>query len=454
MSWHCHLPDKAIHCIKNFGRSEDLVGAVESAVEKFHVSSKNFRNRLTLELHYRLKQGTTETEREQSSFFHKIAIRLTDETCSAEARLPATANRSSATMLLLPEFAFEVFGFLDRAHIGSSLLANRALHDLIGQLKQRLPVHHLKCAFEDALSGRRGMRRFTGAYWMVIRHVQRGLPYTDARRFMMPSTADADADCALICHYLSNSHVDDLRALRADFAFAIKMLANLAARNFSVGCMKLGSRSKSLSDYRSMDVVFGEMRIRNLHLICAEHRFVELVKTADFFRIPAVRRLRELKLDLSEPWNEEEKPRGHARSKSPLWVSGIYQLPNCEYYRVEYRSVRHLRSIERRIVRICEEFERGEIADTVEHFHFITNSSKGMKYSFNRDNLLVSGMKVQGKCWGHNDDFEWDVYRFRNATTSEYLTACVGHFKFRYLTLSLLHIVNGQVYPDASFAEF
>ncbi|KAH7660519.1 hypothetical protein AAVH_43697, partial [Aphelenchoides avenae] len=267
--------------------------------------------------------------------------------------------------------------------------------------------------------GRRGMRRFTGAYWMVIRHVQRGLPYTDARRFVMPSTAGADADCALICHYLSNSHVDDLRAPRADFAFAIKMLANLAARNFSVGCMKLGSGSKSLSDYRSMDVVFGEMRIRNLHLICAEHRFVELVKTTDFFRSSAVRRLHELKLYLSEPWVEEEKPRGHARSKSPLWVSGIYLLLNCEYYRVDYRSVRHLRSIERRMVRICEKFERGEITNTVEHFHFIANTSKGMKCSFNRDNLLVSGMKVEGKRrWGQNDYFEWDVYRFRNVITS------------------------------------
>lgn len=51
--------------------------------------------------------------------------------------------------MLLTDFASEVYGFLDRAHAGPSLLANRGLHDRIRQLKQRLPVHHVTCVFEE-----------------------------------------------------------------------------------------------------------------------------------------------------------------------------------------------------------------------------------------------------------------------------------------------------------------
>lgn len=51
--------------------------------------------------------------------------------------------------MLIPDFASEVFGFLERAHVGSSLLANRDLRDVICQLKHRLPVHHLTCNFEE-----------------------------------------------------------------------------------------------------------------------------------------------------------------------------------------------------------------------------------------------------------------------------------------------------------------
>ncbi|KAH7712508.1 hypothetical protein AAVH_20163 [Aphelenchoides avenae] len=112
----------------------------------------------------------------------------------------------------------------------------------------------------------------------------------------MPSTAGAETDCALIRHYLSSSYVADLQATLADFPFAIKMLASLAGRNFSVGSMKLFAEAERLSDYRSMNAVFGGLLMGNLSLRMAEHRFVELVKTADFFRMSTVQGLRKQKL--------------------------------------------------------------------------------------------------------------------------------------------------------------
>lgn len=54
----------------------------------------------------------------------------------------------SKTVLLIPDFASEVYGFLDRAHIGTSLVANVTLSMLISKLKNCLPVHHLMCEFE------------------------------------------------------------------------------------------------------------------------------------------------------------------------------------------------------------------------------------------------------------------------------------------------------------------
>ncbi|KAH7662462.1 hypothetical protein AAVH_43578, partial [Aphelenchoides avenae] len=97
------------------------------------------------------------------------------------------------------------------------------------------------------------------------------------------------------------------------------------------------------------------------------------------------------------------------------------------------------------------DFERGKITDIVRHFQFITSSA--MNYSFNRGNLLVSGMKVEGTPhWERISNFEWDVYRFQNASTNEYLTACVGRYD-EFFTQSILHIVKGEGYPDASFAD-
>lgn len=203
---------------------------------------------------------------------------------------------------------------------------------------------------------------------MAIRHVQHNLSYTDVRHFKLPSASGAESDCALIRHYLGNSHVVDLVTPSEDIAFAIKMLARLAAHNFSVGRVELQDYTHRLTDYGSMNVVFGKMQMNELDLSCEEPRLVELVKTTDFFRMSAVQRLRKLKLSLvrffqslalfasvkCQPWDdeedegdsdeedandeedEEEKPKGHARSNSPLWISGIYSMPNCEHYRVDY----------------------------------------------------------------------------------------------------------------------
>ncbi|KAH7720594.1 hypothetical protein AAVH_11925 [Aphelenchoides avenae] len=444
----------------------DPFGTVDFVVEKFHVSSKSFRKRLTVELHYKLER--TGTQREQSSFMHTITIRLADETCPAQGRLSVTANRTIPTRMLLTDFASEVYGFLDRAHAGPSLLANRGLHDRIRQLKQRLPVHHVTCVFEETRPG----RGWPVECWLVIRHRQRSMSYTDVRRFEMPSTAGAVNDCTLIRHYLSNSHVADMLSPSDDFAFSIKMLADLASRNCLVGLVQLSAKAERLADYRSMDAVFGGLRMSDLYLGCEEDRFVELVKTTYFFRMSTVRKLRLLRLTLvwaqtavqkrdnsyngNEPRNDEPKLRGNTGSKSPLWVSGIYLLRKCEHYRVDYGTDRHMKSIGHKMVQICEAFERGSITDTVEHFQFSMRSSKEMKFSFSADNRLVSGMKAEGqKHYDRISKFEWDVYRFRNAITGKYLTACVGQHKSPdYKTEYIVHILRGEAYPDDTFADY
>ncbi|KAH7718037.1 hypothetical protein AAVH_14548 [Aphelenchoides avenae] len=235
------------------------------------------------------------------------------------------------------------------------------------------------------------------------------------------------------------------------------MLPSLAARNFSIGRLELDPVENRLSDYRSMDTVFGEMRVDTFDLAITEHRFVELVKTTDFFRMPTIQGFRRLDLFLTGPSSKAEKIRSEAVCKNPIWLSGINLLRHCELYKVVYevvsakRGARRLRLIERSVVRICEEFERGEITDTVQHFVFVANCKTNCVFSpaFSRDNLLVSGMIVEGHSAPLND-FEWDVYRFRNASNGEYLTACVGRH-IGNVEINL-HILKGEVYPNASFA--
>lgn len=42
----------------------------------------------------------------------------------------------------------EVYGFIDRADVGTSLVANRGLHEQVCKLRHLLPVHHLMCEFK------------------------------------------------------------------------------------------------------------------------------------------------------------------------------------------------------------------------------------------------------------------------------------------------------------------
>ncbi|KAH7695336.1 hypothetical protein AAVH_37606, partial [Aphelenchoides avenae] len=99
-------------------------------------------------------------------------------------------------------------------------------------------------------------------------------------------------------------------------------------------------------------------------------------------------------------------------------------------------------------------FELGEIDSTVKHFMFESPPRIRMNCAFNRDNLVVSGMKVEGKSDRELTNwFVWDVYRFRNILTNEYLTACVGQHTSLTYDGSILHILKGEVYPDASFAD-
>lgn len=51
-------------------------------------------------------------------------------------------------MLLISDIALGVYGFVERAAAGASLIANKALNKQIWSLRQLLPVHHLTCEFE------------------------------------------------------------------------------------------------------------------------------------------------------------------------------------------------------------------------------------------------------------------------------------------------------------------
>lgn len=62
--------------------------------------------------------------------------------------LDITYGNFSKSILLLPDFASDVYAYLDRVHIGTSLNSNSVLSEVILKLKTRLPVHHLMCEFE------------------------------------------------------------------------------------------------------------------------------------------------------------------------------------------------------------------------------------------------------------------------------------------------------------------
>lgn len=191
--------------------------------------------------------------------------------------------------------------------------------------RKHLPVHHLMCAFDkDVVVSSVTVYgpvmcsfwlqpllvfefklkftfniQFTGAYWLVLRHFRSDLLYSDQRRFKIPSEAGPAVDCALIVRHLSDCQLFDFKPPESDAPFTLKMLAALANRNFSIGALRMRTDGGGLSDYRSMNTVFGGgMRLAAIELRLFDHKFTSLVKTTDFFRMPTVQRLKALKLHL------------------------------------------------------------------------------------------------------------------------------------------------------------
>ncbi|KAH7709069.1 hypothetical protein AAVH_23650, partial [Aphelenchoides avenae] len=282
-----------------------------------------------------------------------------------------------------------------------------------------------------------------GVYWLALSQFRRDLQYSDSRRFKLPSKDGPATYCSLVLRYLSNSHLSDFKAPECDSRFVFKMLAALAVRNFSVGALRMCA-DKGLSDYRSMDSLFnGGMRLSSLELRLVETEFFKLVDTTDFFRTPTVQQLKALKLELEEPGNSKaKKPRRSTIASFTLWIAGIHKLRNCKRFEVKYDSDRHLQATGIELVEFCEKFERDEITELVQHFKLAT--SRYVDFPFVDDNNIASRVEFDG--------YEWDVYRFRNATTGDWLTACVGHNLTQYTHRCVLHGVKGEVYPNTLFA--
>ncbi|KAH7709306.1 hypothetical protein AAVH_23417 [Aphelenchoides avenae] len=262
--------------------------STKCVVEIFHVFSSHFDKKLTLELTFVL--GTPEKKME----LRQVVMYLDEKTCSP---LPVGATRKRQSLLLHPDLAPEVYGFLDRVHVGKSLTANSALSQLISRLKNRLPVHHLMCEFKA--DGVEHSLRFKGAYWLTVHHFRRELSYTDVRRLKVPCAESPAADCALILHNLSNSYVVDLKVPYSNSRFSLKMLAALVDRNFSVGHLRMHALDGPLTDYRSLEVVFcGRMRLGALELRIRRKSLANLIKTTNFLRMPTIQGLTELRLIL------------------------------------------------------------------------------------------------------------------------------------------------------------
>ncbi|KAH7660491.1 hypothetical protein AAVH_43725 [Aphelenchoides avenae] len=132
---------------------------LQYAVEKIHVPSKHFGKQLTVELHFNLgdaeKVGDADVpvrpptaSNTEKTGLHKVVIRLVDGVCGGSVL--TSVARKSKSVLLLPDFASEVYSFIDRMHAGTSLIANRGLNELMFKLRHLLPMHHLMCEFEEA----------------------------------------------------------------------------------------------------------------------------------------------------------------------------------------------------------------------------------------------------------------------------------------------------------------
>lgn len=110
-------------------------------------------------------------------------------------------------------------------------------------------------------------------------------------------------ECALALRYLRNSYIvwygDRPSAGPHHSKFFLRMLGALASQNVSVGYVKVDSLGACARDYRALGRAFGgELSMTALRLSLDESMFVGLAKITDFFRYPAVQRLKELRLSL------------------------------------------------------------------------------------------------------------------------------------------------------------
>lgn len=133
---------------------------------------------------------------------------------------------------------------------------------------------------------------------MIVSRFRRGLKYWEQRRFDLPLGEVPASMCALILRPLSNSHTDVVEAPEGTYHFCMRMLAALTARNVSVGEFWLKAFEENMSDYRSMDTVFGSggLRMSVLNLSMGDSDSARLIKTTDFLRTPTVQGLSALTL--------------------------------------------------------------------------------------------------------------------------------------------------------------
>ncbi|KAH7708868.1 hypothetical protein AAVH_23875 [Aphelenchoides avenae] len=265
---------------------------MKCVVEKFHICSKHFTKQLSFELY--------------SKFWSpiKVLVRVEDPVCGVAAVTLSKSASRTRTLMLVPEFAVEVFGFVDRVHIGSSLLANRRIQDCLNDTKGILPVHLLSCELRrDSLGydSETWQHRYSTYYRLVLHHFQRDLPYNDAREFKLCDVMTSQEECALALRYLSNSYIVVFGSHHANFF--LRMLGALGGRNVTVGRVTLSWFGACVRDYRALERAFGgQLPITSLRLSLGESSLVGLAKVTDFFRYPGVQCLKELCLSLVCFW--------------------------------------------------------------------------------------------------------------------------------------------------------
>lgn len=93
--------------------------------------------------------------------------------------------------------------------------------------------------------------------WLQLRSKTVVLNNKDVRRFKIHSMAGPASDCARIRRYLSNAHVADFWAPTEEPRFSLKMLAALVNRNFTASRLQMSAVDGPLTDFRSMDAIFG-----------------------------------------------------------------------------------------------------------------------------------------------------------------------------------------------------